>query len=62
MSDIDYVKRYATELKDNPELFGQQRMLITSQMTSSTSFFLNVFGKKHFNEHARAYLKKTGLL
>lgn len=59
--DIDYVELYAEKLKNDNRLFKQQKVLIESQMKSSSSFFKNAF-KGNFKRNARAYLKKTGIL
>jgi hypothetical protein len=61
-TDMDYVEIYAENLKTNPELFKQQKMLIESQMKSSRSFFQNRFKGKDFKIEARKYLKDRGLI
>jgi hypothetical protein len=62
MKDIDYVKLYAEKLKNNPDLFRQQKMLIESQLHASSSLFNNMFSGKNFKENARKYLKNIGLI
>jgi hypothetical protein len=61
-TDMDYVEIYAKNLKANPELFKQQKMLINSQIKSSKSFFQNCFKDKDFKTEARIYLKNRGLI
>lgn len=61
-TDLDYVKLYAENLKTNPELFKQQKMLINSQIKSSKSFFKNLFKGKDFKTEARKYLKERGVI
>lgn len=60
-TDLDYVELYAKELKNNPELFEQQRKFIEAQIKASKELFLNKFGN-NFNEEARKYLKEIGLI
>ena len=61
-TDEDYVEIYAGNLKNNSELFNQQKLLINSQIKSSKSFFINLFGVKDFELKARKYLKERGLI
>lgn len=61
MKKIDYVKFYAERLKQDNSIFKQQKLLIESQLKSSSSLFKNMF-KKNFKEEARCYLKKRGLI
>jgi len=58
----DYVIFYANELRKNPKYFKQQKMLIDSQIKSSKELFQKTFGIKNFNENARIYLRKLGIL
>lgn len=61
-TDLDYVKLYAENLRENPALFEQQKMLIDSQIKANRSLFKN-FGKKNeFKLNARKYLKDLGIL
>tara|TARA_Y100000310_G_scaffold92989_1_gene90568 strand:+ start:1948 stop:2136 length:189 start_codon:yes stop_codon:yes gene_type:complete len=62
MKEIDYVKLYAEELKKNPALFKQQKMLIESQYKASRSLFRNMFKGEDYKKKAREYLKGIGLL
>lgn len=62
LTRLDYVKLYAQKLKQNNNLFKQQKLLIESQMKGSTSLFRNFLGKGHFKEHAREYLRNVGIL
>ncbi len=59
---IDYVKLYAEKLKEDPSLFKQQKMLIESQMQSSTAFFKKLFADTDFKTSARKYLRDIGML
>ena len=61
MNDLDYVVFYAEQLKENNELFEQQRRLIEDQIKASHSLFRNAFGKD-FKKGARKYLRKTGII
>ena len=45
LTDMDYVELYAKTLKNNPELFKQQKILIESQLKASRELFLKRFGK-----------------
>jgi hypothetical protein len=61
-TDLDYVELYAENLKENPKLFEQHKMLIDSQIRASKSLFSN-FGKgQEFKLNARKYLRGVGLL
>ncbi|HLC89056.1 MAG TPA: hypothetical protein VJG49_03390 [Candidatus Nanoarchaeia archaeon] len=62
MKEIDYVELYARELKKNPALFRQQKMLIESQYNASRSLFRNMFQGEDYNQKAREYLRGIGLL
>ncbi len=55
-TDMDFVTLYAEAYKRDRRLFKNQKMLIESQMRSSRSFFLNLFGTTHFKENARKFL------
>jgi len=61
LTNLDYVEFYARKLKQNPEIFIQQKKLIESQMKSSKEIFRKKFGK-NFKENARKYLRKIGLI
>lgn len=61
-NEIDYVEFYANAMKKDSRVFEQQKKLLESQMTSSTSLFRNMFGTKDFERHARLYLVRTGVL
>ena len=57
-NDLDYVKLYATMLKEDCNLFEQQKKLIESQLHGSSSLFKKMFGKGDtFKINARKYLK-----
>ena len=60
--DLDYVEFYANMLKNDNRFFAQQKMLIESQMQSSSLIFKKMLGKKNFKNNARQYLRKVGLL
>lgn len=60
-NDLDYVKLYAEKLRENKNLFEQQKKLINSQLKGSSSLFKEMFKKKNFNFEARKYLKSVGL-
>ena len=62
ITDLDYVKLFAQKLKENPSLFQDHKNFINSQIRTSQEIFLSHFGKKHFKENARKYLRKIGLL
>ena len=62
-TDMDYVEFYANRLKEDYSLFKQQKMLIESQLQSSSSIFKKMFGiHKDFKNNARRYLKGIGLI
>jgi hypothetical protein len=61
-TDLDYVEVYAENLRTNPKLFEQQKMLINNQLESSINFFQNRFKGKDFKTEARKYLKDRGLI
>lgn len=61
-TDMDYVILYAENLRENPQFFKQQKILIESQMKSSQSFFQNLFKGKDFKTEARKYLRGRGLI
>jgi len=61
-TNLNYVELYSKELKENPKLFSQQKMLINSQIKASNSLFKN-FGKgEKFKQNARKYLKGVNLI
>tara|TARA_Y100000310_G_scaffold59583_1_gene54978 strand:+ start:301 stop:501 length:201 start_codon:yes stop_codon:yes gene_type:complete len=59
---LDYVIIYANKLKEDNSLFKQQKMLIESQLRSSSMLFRKMFGSKNFKANARRYLKKIDLI
>ncbi len=61
LTNEDYVVFYARKLKDNKELFKQQKKLIESQMKSSREIFRKKFGR-NFKENARKYLREIGII
>lgn len=62
-TDLDYVEFYATQLKNNSEIFKQHNKLINSQINSSQTLFRNMFGTgEDFKKNAREYLKARGLI
>lgn len=62
-TDLDYIEFYANKLKKNKSLFKQQKMLIESQLHSSSVLFKKMFGaQKNFKNNAREYLKGIGLI
>lgn len=61
MKDLDYVALYAEALKKDNALFEQQKMLIESQLTASSSLFTRMF-KGNFKVNARSYLRRIGLI
>jgi len=62
-TDLDYVEFYANELKKSNFIFKQQKMLIESQLHSSSALFKKMFGnQKDFKDNARKYLKGIGLI
>ncbi|MBU1129605.1 MAG: hypothetical protein KJ949_03180 [Nanoarchaeota archaeon] len=61
-TNLNYVELYSKELKENPKLFSQQKMLINSQIKASNSLFKN-FGKgEEFKQNARESLKGIKLI
>ncbi|MEK6922778.1 MAG: hypothetical protein AABX08_03200 [Nanoarchaeota archaeon] len=63
ITDLDYVEFYAKKMKEDDSLFKQQKILIESQLESSSSLFKNMFGKgDNFKSNAREYLKSIGLI
>ena len=61
-TDLDYVEFYASKMKEDNNLFEQQKNLIESQMKSSRAVFRNLFSDGDFKLNARNYLKKLGVL
>lgn len=61
LNDLDYVKIYSEKLKEDNRLFAQQKLLIESQLKSSSTLFKKMF-KKSFKLNARKYLKDAGFL
>jgi len=61
-TDLDYVEFYANELKKSNFTFKQQKMLIESQLHSSSALFKKMFGTANFKDNARIYLKGVGLI
>ena len=61
LSNEDYVIFYARKLKEDKEIFKQQKMLIDSQMKSSKEIFKKKF-EKDFKKNAMIYLRAIGLL
>jgi len=62
-TDMDYVKLFASKLREDNSLFKQQKKLIESQLHSSRELFRKRFGTgKNFKKNARAYLRKIGLI
>jgi len=60
-TDLDYVELYALKLRDDNSIFRQQKMLIESQLQSSSELFKKMFGK-NFKDNARKYLRIRGLI
>ena len=59
---MDYIEIYAKRLKEDNSLFKQQKMLIESQLHSSSALFKGMFAKgKEFKANARKYLSSIGL-
>mgnify|MGYP001254374091 CR=1 len=56
-TDMDYIELYANKLKKDNSLFKQQKMLIESQLRSSSMLFRKMFGSENFKANARKYLK-----
>lgn len=62
-TDLDYIEFYANKLKKDNSFFKQQKMLIESQMHSSSLLFEKMFGtEKSFKINARKHLKSIGLI
>jgi|TARA_Y100000310_G_C20681459_1_gene816206 hypothetical protein len=61
-TDLDYIELYANKLKKDNSLFKQQKMLIESQLHSSSDLFKNMFGTNNFKINARKHLKSIGLI
>jgi hypothetical protein len=62
-TDMDYVVLHAGRLKEDNRLFVQQKVLIESQLHSSSSLFRGMFGiGKGFRLKARRYLLCRGLI
>ncbi len=61
-TELNYVEFYSKNLKRNPKLFAQQKMLIDSQIKASNSLFKNFGTEKKFKLNARKYLKGVGLI
>ncbi len=60
-SDLDYIEIYARKLKENPELFKQQKELIESQLSGSSELAKKRFSEENFKANARAHLKEIGV-
>lgn len=62
-TDMDYIILYANKLKIDNSLFSQQKMLIESQIHSSSELFKKRFGiNKAFKRNARIYLQKMNII
>ncbi len=61
LNDLDYVRIYSEKLKKDNRFFAQQKLLIESQLKSSSTLFKKMF-KKNFKLNARKYLKDAGFL
>ncbi|VVB81323.1 Uncharacterised protein [uncultured archaeon] len=61
-TDLDYVELYAKKLKNDKNLFQQQKILIESQLHSSRAVFSKFGTGDKFKAKAREYLKGTGLV
>jgi len=59
--DIDYVRFYSAQLRENPKLFEQHKKFLEAQLIASQSLFSNWKGKQ-FKEKCRTYLKERGLI
>ncbi len=60
---LDYIELYATRLKEDNSFFKQHKMIIESQMHSSSALFKKMFGTgETFKTNARKYLKSVGLI
>ena len=62
-TDLDYIELYANNLKKDNSLFKQQKILIESQLHSSSALFKRMFDtQKNFKNNAREYLRSIGLI
>lgn len=62
-TDMDYVELFAKKLKEDKNLFQQQKTIIESQLHSSWEIFRKKFGTgEEFKAKAREYLRGTGFL
>ena len=62
-TDLDYVKLFASRLREDNSLFKQQKEFIESLLNASHELFRKRFGTgKNFKKNARAYLRKMGLI
>jgi len=62
-TDLDYVKLFASRLREDNSLFKQQKEFIESQLNASHELFRKRFGTgSNFKKNARAYLRKMGLI
>ena len=61
LKNLDYVELYSEKLRENSDLFIQQKKLIETQLHSSSSLFKSVCGN-NFKLEARKYLRGIGLL
>lgn len=60
---LDYIELYANKLKKDNSLFKQHKMIIESQIHSSSMLFRRRFGTgKSFKINARNYLKQIHLI
>lgn len=60
-TDQDYIEHYSARLRENPSFFRQQKLIIESQLHSSTMLFRRMFGQgKNFKSNARKYLRSIG--
>ena len=59
--NIDYVEFYENKLKNNSDIFKQQKKLIDSQIISSKKIFKQKFAGD-FEKNARLYLKEVGVI
>lgn len=63
LNRLDYIELYANKLKTDNTGFKQQKMIIESQMKSSSALFKKKFGTgKVFKANAKNYLKKIHLI
>lgn len=60
-TDLDYVEIYAEKLRENPNLFKQQKELIDSQLESSSALTKKRFSKEDFKKQVRIHLRKIGV-